>query len=44
VQALEALQGPAAEAVSDWVGKVRSLLDARAALASLATAPRAPVR
>jgi hypothetical protein len=44
VQALGALQGPAAEAVSDWVGKVRSLLDARAALASLATAPRAPVR
>ena len=30
------LRGPAADAVRDWVGKVRALLEARAALASLA--------
>jgi predicted nucleic acid-binding Zn-ribbon protein len=44
VQALGALQGPAAEAVSGWVTKVRSLLDARAALIAMAATPKAPVQ
>ena len=35
-QALGALQGPAAAAVAGWVGQVRSLLDARAALSAMA--------
>ena len=36
VQALGALQGPAAAAVAGWVGQVRNLLDARAALSAMA--------
>jgi hypothetical protein len=45
VQALGALQGPAAQAVSGWVAQARSLLDARAALANLSSsAPKAPVQ
>jgi len=44
VQALAALHGPAAQAVSGWVAQVRSLLEARAALASMASTPRAQVQ
>jgi hypothetical protein len=44
VQALGALQGPAAQAVSGWVAQVRSLLDARAALAALAAPAKPPVQ
>ena len=36
VDALDALSGPAAELVADWKAKAKSLLDARAALASMA--------
>lgn len=44
VQALGALQGPAAQAVSGWVAQARSLLDARAELASLSSsAAKSPV-
>jgi hypothetical protein len=39
VAALAALQGPAAAAVHDWVGRAQSLLDARAALAAMAAHP-----
>jgi hypothetical protein len=44
VQALGALQGPAAQAVSGWVTQVRSVLEARAALAAMASAPKAQVQ
>ena len=36
VKALEGLAGPAAKAMQPWVDKARSLLDARAAIASMA--------
>jgi hypothetical protein len=39
VVALSALQGPAATAAHDWVGRAQSLLDARAALAAMAAHP-----
>jgi hypothetical protein len=38
VAALGALSGPAAQAMADWVGQAKALLDARAALASMAAA------
>ena len=43
VQALSALQGPAAQAVAGWVAQVRSLLEARAALSAMAVVPPAVV-
>lgn len=36
VSALDGLTGPAAAAMADWVGQARALLDARAALATMA--------
>ena len=36
VTALDALTGDAAQEVAEWKGKAQSLLDARAALASMA--------
>ena len=36
VSALDGLSGPAAAAVADWIGQARALIDARAALATMA--------
>jgi hypothetical protein len=36
VKALDGLSGPARAAMADWIGRARSLLDARAALAEMA--------
>lgn len=38
IHALDALNGPAKAAMADWIGRAQSLLDARAAVAAMASA------